>query len=301
MTRAEYLAELDSHLITLPREERDMAIEFYNEYFEDAGPENEQAVIEELGKPYNLARSIIGETSAYNKSEVYIKYRESKPMPQNSTGVFVSLNKPGAFEKQNNDNAQNNFEDKIKSGLIGDKNENIQAEEKPQDEDIMPNGSPYRANFNIEHNAAPKYNETQRDNAGMFDQYYTHADTNNNTNYNYTPYTPKSSTSTGKILFWIFISIFVIIPIVIPVAIAIIAAAAAIAICAVVSIFAAFVVFIAGTVRIFSSLFEGIAMIATGIACAGVGMILLAITLLFFGKFLPWLTKRIFGVKRREA
>ena len=96
MTRAEYLAELDSHLITLPREERDMAIEFYNEYFEDAGPENEQAVIEELGKPYNLARSIIGETSAYNKSEVYIKYRESKPMPQNSTGVFVSLNKPGA-------------------------------------------------------------------------------------------------------------------------------------------------------------------------------------------------------------
>ncbi len=300
MTRTEYLAELDSHLITLPREERDMAIEFYNEYFEDAGPENEQAVIEELGKPYNLARSIIGETSAYNKSEVYIKYRESKPMPQNSTGVFASLQKPGAFEEKNTLNEQQDFEKKIKAGLTGDQKGAAQTEEKPHnDDDVMPQGSPYRANFNIEHNAAPKYNEAQQNNAGMFDQYYTHADTNNNTNY--TPYTPKSSTSTGKILFWIFMSIFVIIPIVIPVAIAVLVIAVAIAVCALVSILAAFAVFIAGIIRIFSSLFEGIAMIATGIAFAGAGMILIAVTLLFFGKFLPWLANRIFDGKRREA
>ncbi|MCM1381761.1 MAG: DUF1700 domain-containing protein, partial [Muribaculaceae bacterium] len=68
MTRAEYLSELDSHLITLPKEERDMAVGFYDEYFEEAGPEKEQEVIEELGKPYNLARTIIGETSLYSKS-----------------------------------------------------------------------------------------------------------------------------------------------------------------------------------------------------------------------------------------
>ena len=94
MTRAEYLAELESHLITLPREERDMAVSFYKEYFDEAGPEKEQEVIDELGKPYNLAKSIIGETSLYNKSDVYINYKASKPLPQNNTDVFVSLQKP---------------------------------------------------------------------------------------------------------------------------------------------------------------------------------------------------------------
>lgn len=89
MTREEYLAELESDLISLPKEERDMAVSFYSEYFDEAGSENEQAVIEDLGKPYALARSIIGETSAYSRSEVYLKYKESKPMPQNSTGVFA--------------------------------------------------------------------------------------------------------------------------------------------------------------------------------------------------------------------
>ena len=59
MTREEYLAELESDLVSLPKEERDMAVSFYSEYFDEAGPENEQAVIEDLGKPYALARSII--------------------------------------------------------------------------------------------------------------------------------------------------------------------------------------------------------------------------------------------------
>ncbi len=298
MTRAEYLAELDSHLITLPREERDMALQFYNEYFDEAGPENEQAVIEELGKPYNLARSIIGETSAYNKSEVYIKYRESKPMPQNSTGVFVSLQKAGAFDGKNISGEQNNFEEKIKAGLTGDRGND------PKDEDIMPNGSPYRANFNIEHDAVPKYEKASDNNAGSFDQYYTHADRNENASGYYNSRADNSrtnNTGAGKIIFWIFMSIFVIIPIIIPIALAVIITAAAAAICAVVFIFAAVISVIAGIIGIFSSLFEGIAAIAVGIAAAGAGMILLAVTILFFFKFLPWLTKRLFGGRRREV
>ena len=297
MTRAEYLKELEANLVTLPKEERDMAVEFYNEYFEDAGAENEQAVIDELGKPFNLARSIIGETSAYNKSEVYIKYRESKPMPQNSTGVFASLQKPDAFGKDTS------FDEKIKAGLKNDA-----PEQKPQDEDIMPNGSPYHANFNIEHDAAPKFDDTPKNNSdGMFDQYYTHANSGekNSGYYNGNTYNSYNSqndhTSAGKILLWIFLFIFVIIPIIIPVAISVLAVAAAIAICAVVCIFAAFVTLIAGIIRLFTSFFEGIAAIAVGIACAGAGMILTAITLLFFCKFLPWLAKRIFSGKRREA
>lgn len=83
MTRREYLDELNTHLMSLPLEERENAVKFYEEYFEDAGIENEQVVIAELGKPYALAKSIICEQSAYSKSLSYAQYRASKQM--NST------------------------------------------------------------------------------------------------------------------------------------------------------------------------------------------------------------------------
>ena len=59
MTRAEFIAELRGRLYTLPAEERDNAVQFYEEYFDDAGPENEQAVINELGSPENVANKIL--------------------------------------------------------------------------------------------------------------------------------------------------------------------------------------------------------------------------------------------------
>jgi len=61
MTKNEYLAELKAHLASLPAEERDGAIKYYQEFFEDAGAENEQKVIEELGDPKSLAEKIISE------------------------------------------------------------------------------------------------------------------------------------------------------------------------------------------------------------------------------------------------
>lgn len=80
MNRREYLDELNTHLMSLPAEERENAVLFYEEYFEDAGIENEQEVINELGKPYALAKSIICEQSAYSKSLSYAQYRASKQM-----------------------------------------------------------------------------------------------------------------------------------------------------------------------------------------------------------------------------
>ena len=51
MNKQEYLSELEAYLASLSEEERNDALRFYEEYFEDAGPENEQQVISELGKP----------------------------------------------------------------------------------------------------------------------------------------------------------------------------------------------------------------------------------------------------------
>ena len=59
MTRNEFIAELRGRLAVLPPEERENALQYYEEYFDDAGPENEQAVIQELGSPENVANRIL--------------------------------------------------------------------------------------------------------------------------------------------------------------------------------------------------------------------------------------------------
>ena len=63
MTRNEFLAELRKHLQSLAEAEQEEAIRYYEEYFDDAGPENEARVIEELGSPAELARDIIANST----------------------------------------------------------------------------------------------------------------------------------------------------------------------------------------------------------------------------------------------
>ena len=59
MNREEYLYALYQCLISLSAEERAAAMQYYTEYFEDAGPENERQVIEELGSPQEVAKQIL--------------------------------------------------------------------------------------------------------------------------------------------------------------------------------------------------------------------------------------------------
>ena len=65
MNKYEFLAQLRNALSSVPLEEREAAMSYYEEFFSDAGEENEQAVIASLGSPQELAQSIINE----NRSE----------------------------------------------------------------------------------------------------------------------------------------------------------------------------------------------------------------------------------------
>lgn len=58
MNRSEFMFALAQLLADLPLEERSEALKFYNNYFDDAGPENEQQIIEELISPKHVAQSI---------------------------------------------------------------------------------------------------------------------------------------------------------------------------------------------------------------------------------------------------
>ena len=51
MNRTEYLKQLDKYLKRLPAEDYQNAMEYFTEYFDEAGPEGEEQVIRELGTP----------------------------------------------------------------------------------------------------------------------------------------------------------------------------------------------------------------------------------------------------------
>lgn len=59
MTRTEYIAKLTKYLRKLPQKDYEDALEYFMEYFEEAGPENEARVIAELGTPKEAAHEVI--------------------------------------------------------------------------------------------------------------------------------------------------------------------------------------------------------------------------------------------------
>lgn len=58
MNRAEFMRRLAELLSDVPPTERDEALQYYNDYFDDAGTENESGVIASLGMPEELAKAI---------------------------------------------------------------------------------------------------------------------------------------------------------------------------------------------------------------------------------------------------
>jgi uncharacterized membrane protein len=58
MNRSEFMAGLRKLLVSIPEDEREEALQYYEGYFEDAGPENEGNVIKELGSPEKVASII---------------------------------------------------------------------------------------------------------------------------------------------------------------------------------------------------------------------------------------------------
>lgn len=74
MNKQEFLSELKQKLGRLPQAEQQDVIEYYNEYFEDAGIENEQSVLAELGCADSIAKRL-------NASYV-VKNIDSSEQPQ---------------------------------------------------------------------------------------------------------------------------------------------------------------------------------------------------------------------------
>jgi uncharacterized membrane protein len=64
MTKQAYLEQLRKELSRLPQEEITRAIDYYEEYFDEAGEENFQAAMEDLGSPASIAPQILQDIAA---------------------------------------------------------------------------------------------------------------------------------------------------------------------------------------------------------------------------------------------
>ncbi|PXV88345.1 putative membrane protein [Lachnotalea glycerini] len=68
MSRKEFMEELENMLENIQKNEREEALQYYNDYFDEAGPENEEQVINELGTPAKVA-AIIKTSLQENENE----------------------------------------------------------------------------------------------------------------------------------------------------------------------------------------------------------------------------------------
>ncbi|MDD2968947.1 MAG: DUF1700 domain-containing protein [Lachnospiraceae bacterium] len=70
MNRIEFLRQLEVLLSGISQSEKEEAIQYYNDYFDDAGAENETEVIRALGSPAKVAETIKSGLSGKNQDDL---------------------------------------------------------------------------------------------------------------------------------------------------------------------------------------------------------------------------------------
>lgn len=90
MNRQEFMRQLEYLLSGIPASEREDALAYYNNYFDEAGVENEAKVIEELGSPEAVAKIILADVyqdnSGYGNPEPEAYERQVVPKQNRATG-----------------------------------------------------------------------------------------------------------------------------------------------------------------------------------------------------------------------
>lgn len=82
MNQELFLRELENLLSDIPAEERREAMEYYRCYFEDAGEENEEAVLWELGSPEKVAETIKADLSGETRDGGFTEKGYEEFMPK---------------------------------------------------------------------------------------------------------------------------------------------------------------------------------------------------------------------------
>lgn len=85
MNRVGFMGQLEGLLADIPAAEKEEALQYYNDYFDDAGEENEENVIRSLGSPSKVAENIKAELRG-EKISAEAKPGDHAVMKYESTG-----------------------------------------------------------------------------------------------------------------------------------------------------------------------------------------------------------------------
>lgn len=123
MNKNEYLDRLSKLLADISYEEHEAALSYYREYIEDAGSENEQRVIEELGTPEHLAAEICeglskkGEPSRRQGEPISAPELNANNNSENRSNTYQNNTYQNSnaqysnYQHSNNNNYNNNYND----------------------------------------------------------------------------------------------------------------------------------------------------------------------------------------------
>lgn len=88
MNRMEFMQILESKLSDMPDSERKEALQYYNDYFDDAGVENEQEVMEALGSPEQVAKTLKSDLNGRENGEYTERgYRTEDSVENQPVGI----------------------------------------------------------------------------------------------------------------------------------------------------------------------------------------------------------------------
>jgi hypothetical protein len=118
VSRKEFMEELQVLLGELPVEEREEAFRYYESYFDEAGPEQEQVVLEELGSAGRIAAQILRDYRMENGGGMYTEQGYQEKESEKQTPVKYAEEEPHTDEKTT-DASQGSGITITKKGLSG--------------------------------------------------------------------------------------------------------------------------------------------------------------------------------------
>lgn len=268
MTKQEFFEELNQLLENISSEEKEEAIRFYENYFEDAGKENEEAILNELGSPQKVADSI-KQSVIMNEAELQEQGYFTEKGYENG---FDGTDRQEVFvpDKKNHENSEG---------------QEAYQEENKRAEDNYSENNQYRNNQsgNNRYGSNQNGNDEYRNN-----QYYG--------NHKSGASSYHSATKGKTNIFLLILLGIILIPVGIPLIMSILGFIFSVAI-TVLLIWAAFVItsvvmLITGILVIGFSLFQLFTIPSLGFFLAGIGLIIFGVGILFTLATV-WMTRKV--------
>lgn len=109
MNRVEFMQRLSELLSEISPTEREEAIQYYNDYFDDAGVENEASVVEELGTPEKVASTIKADLMGKASEEWEFTEAGCTNMGGRTKAAVVSVEQNGQQSRQQGNSYHNYY------------------------------------------------------------------------------------------------------------------------------------------------------------------------------------------------